>query len=138
MKSAVVMLCIMFAVGIAVFGFPGSLCQSGGSPCCIAEMIQNKICPVDASPLAHANFLIEAFKSFSVATLDYNTLFLALCAILFVHIYFVGGFLRDNFLRKSVVTEQPLQLYQKLHVPLAEHLRRWLMLREKGDPVLLR
>lgn len=74
MKFLFTILLVASFIGVAVFGTFGMGHMQNNGGICIAEIASGTNCPQKTDPIVFADFYLNAFKSFSLATFDGNVM----------------------------------------------------------------
>lgn len=134
MKLSLTTLVIASFVGIAVFGVFGMIHMSHGHGGCIAATARGVDCPSDANPFDVAASHLDAFRSFSLATVGDEAL--NIFELFFTFLLFVGLALvaRSVFMPPAPAL---FPLYRRRaddapHSPTREKRIRWLAFHENS------
>jgi hypothetical protein len=130
MKSFLTILLVTSYIGVAVFGFLGMHHKGAhGNGGCIASAARGMDCPKEAGPIDLETFHLDAFRSFSLATLGESItsmLSLAFASLFFLSLVFPAAFFR------------PLQFvfyrqrFRRFFSREQQALIRWLALHENS------
>ncbi len=135
MKYLSILLLIGF-VGLAVFGVFGMNHGSGPSHDmaandCIASTVKGVDCPIEVKSLDFAVFHIDAFKSFSLATLGEN--FMSAFLLTFVSLLFAGlSFFSSIFLRRPQLAFYRYRFLDSFSDFQEQEFTSWLALHENS------
>ena len=136
MKSALAIIFLTAFIGISIFGFIGMTGKEMAHGGCLAELAAKGmgICLPGINSFEIANFHLNVFKSFSSATINFESLFiLFFAAILFLFLKVISEArfsFNENWAFKNKFLKRTLNFYKNREMS-------WLALHENSPALLM-